>query len=126
MSLFCEQITGLIQDKLEYENQSLGVQIRFDENFIGFDGHFPGKPVLPGVIMIKVMIRMYELYKKKEYRLSQIKKAKFIEPILAGMAASFFISANEKKDESALQGKIIKEEKIIAKISLILQETSAR
>ncbi len=122
MSLFNEQIIDLIQDKLEYQDGSLSVQIKFDKNFIGFEGHFPGNPVLPGVVMIKVMISMYELYQKKAYQLLQIKKAKFVEPILVDTLTSFFIRATEKEDQIVLQGKIVKDEKIISKISLILNE----
>ena len=121
MSVFSEQITELIKDKLEYQDETLSAQIKFNENFIGFKGHFPGNPVLPGVVMIKVMTQMFERYKRKEYLLSEIKKAKFIEPILADTMASFFVKADENEEEIKLMGKIVKSEKIIAKISLVLQ-----
>ncbi|MCK5098228.1 MAG: hypothetical protein KAR45_08985 [Desulfobacteraceae bacterium] len=122
MSLINQQINELIKDKLEYQNDSLNVQVKFDENFIGFQGHFPGNPVLPGVVMIKTMTLMYELYKKKEFTLSQIKQAKFIEPVFADTLTSFFVKSNIDKEGIKLQGKVFKSEKVIAKISLILQE----
>ena len=122
MSLINQQITELIKDKLEYQDDSLNVQVKFDENFIGFKGHFPGNPVLPGVVMIKTMTLMYELYKKKKFTLSQIKQTKFIEPVFADTLTSFIVKSNIDKEGIKLQGKVIKSEKIIAKISLILQE----
>ncbi|CCK81997.1 uncharacterized protein TOL2_C38410 [Desulfobacula toluolica Tol2] len=77
--------------------------------------------------MIKTMTLMYELYKKKEVTLSQITQAKFIEPVFADTVTCFIVKANRDKlnrDKQTikLQGKVLKSEKIIAKISLILQE----
>ena len=68
------------------------------------------------------MTRMYELYKSQKYFLSQIKQAKFIEPVSAETLISFFVKADSNKDEIKLNGKVFKSEKIISKISLILQE----
>ena len=122
MSLINQQITELIKNKLEYQDDSLNVQIQFDKNFIGFQGHFPGNPILPGVVMIKTMTIMYELYNKKKFTLFQIKQAKFIEPVLADTLISFIVKSNIDKEGIKLQGKVLKSEKVIAKISLILQE----
>ena len=121
MSVFSDQIAELIDDKLEYQEGTLTAQMKFNESFIGFNGHFPGNPVLPGVVMIKVMTQMFARYKKKEYLLSQIKKTKFIEPIFADNMASFFVKVDENEEEIKLEGKILKSDKIIAKISLVLQ-----
>ncbi len=122
MSLLDNQITELIKDKLEYQEENLNLCVKFDKNFIGFDGHFPNNPVLPGVVMIKVIIKMYELYNKKEFTLSQIKQAKFIEPVLADTLTSFHVKSENDIDGIKLQGKVLKSDKIIAKLSLVLQE----
>ncbi len=122
MSLIHRQINKLIQNNLEYLQDGLNVQIKFDKNFIGFQGHFPDNPVLPGVVMIKTMICMYELYKKKSFTLLQIKQAKFIEPVFADTAILFCVKSKINDTGIILQGKVIKEEKNIAKMSLILQE----
>ncbi len=122
MSLINRQINKLIQDKLEYLQDGLNVQIKFDKNFIGFQGHFPDNPVLPGVVMIKTMISMYELYNKKSLTLIQIKQTKFIEPVFDDTLISFFVKSKIDDKSIILQGKVIKEQKIIAKISLIVQE----
>ncbi len=125
MSLLDAQIKKIVKDKLVYqENEStVSAEIKFTENFIGFHGHFPNNPVLPGVVMIKVVIKIYELYKGKEYVLSVIKKAKFAEPVFAGDIILFSVKADEGEDGIKLMGKVIKSEKNIAKISLVLQNT---
>lgn len=122
MSLIHRQINELIQDQLEYIDDGLNLEIKFDKKFIGFQGHFPGNPVLPGVVMIKTMISMYELYQKKSFILSQIKQAKFIEPVFADTSILFFVKSKIDDKGIILQGKVVKAQKIIAKISLILQE----
>ncbi|MAF94763.1 MAG: hypothetical protein CMM60_03280 [Rhodospirillaceae bacterium] len=122
MSLVNKQITDLVKNNLEYHDKTLCTKIKFDKSFVGFSGHFPDNPVLPGVIMIKVMTVMYELFKEKKYRLAQIKQAKFIEPILNDAIVNFFITINSENDNIILQGKILKSEKIVSKISLVLQE----
>jgi 3-hydroxyacyl-[acyl-carrier-protein] dehydratase len=121
MSLINKQLTELLKDRLQYNNPNLNAKIKFDKNFIGFQGHFPGNPVLPGVVMIKIMTIMLELFNKKKYILSQIKQAKFIEPVFADMTTLFTIKSEKDKDGIKLQGKVFKLKKIIAKISLVLQ-----
>ncbi|MCK5311848.1 MAG: hypothetical protein KAJ62_07055 [Desulfobacteraceae bacterium] len=122
MSLISKQIDKVIKDRIIYQEPNLTAQIKFNKNFIGFDGHFPNNPILPGIVIINVMIRMFELYKNQKYILSQIKQAKFIEPVSAETVISFFIKTDADKDGIKLNGKVFKSEKIISKISLILQE----
>jgi 3-hydroxymyristoyl/3-hydroxydecanoyl-(acyl carrier protein) dehydratase len=121
MSLITGQIDKLIKDKISYQDSTLTTQIKFDKKFIGFIGHFPGNPILPGVIIINVMMRMYELYNNKKHNLSQIKQAKFIEPVSADTIVSFFIKSDNLEDSIKLTGKVTKKEKIVSKVSLVLQ-----
>ena len=73
MSRLNTQLTDLIKDKLKINGPDLNAEIKFDKNFIGFNGHFPENPVLPGVVMIKVMIVMIELCKQKRYTFKDVK-----------------------------------------------------
>ena len=122
MSLLNRELIKLIKDKIEFKDSILSLKIQFDKNFIGFQGHFPYNPVLPGIIMIKIMTSMYELFNKKKYSLSQIKQVKFIEPVLVDNTIFFSINSVKDKDNIKLNGKVLKSEKVISKISLILQE----
>ena len=122
MSLINREITELIKDKILYHDSTLTTEIKFDKNFIGFIGHFPDNPILPGVVIINVMIRIYELYKNQKYTLSKIKQAKFIEPISVDTIIKFFVKSDIEQDGVKLQGKVLRSEKIISKISLVLQK----
>ena len=121
MSKLNTELTALIKNKLNYDDPDLNAEIKFDKNFIGFSGHFPENPILPGVVMIKIMTIMLELYHKKKYLLSQIKQAKFIEPVFADTPILFSIRSNVDSDGTKITGKVFNSDKIIAKISLILQ-----
>lgn len=56
----------------------------FPALFVGFQGHFPGKPILPGVCLIQAMLSLYEAYHSIPIRLVELKTAKFIAPVLPG------------------------------------------
>lgn len=122
MSKIDQEITDLLINKLQFSDKTLSTEIKFDKNFIGFNGHFPDNPVLPGIIMIKVMIKMYELFKKKEFFLSKIKKSKFMEPVLSSDHVTFKVIEKNSINGINLQGQVQKQEKTIAKISIILQD----
>ena len=53
----------------------------FPPDFIGFQGHFPAEPILPGVCEIQAVLVLLSSWKSKEIRLSAIKLAKFLAPI---------------------------------------------
>ncbi len=121
MSVLSNEIDALIKNSMDYYDSTLSLSIKFPGNFIGFQGHFPNNPVLPGVVMIKVMIKMYEIFKKKPYVLSQIKQTKFMGPVFANDVVLFTQNTTQEKDEIKLTGKILKSDKIISKISLVLK-----
>ena len=56
----------------------------FTTSFVGFQGHFPGKPILPGVCLIQAMLSLSEAYHRIPIRLVELKTAKFIAPVLPG------------------------------------------
>ena len=53
----------------------------FDDDFMGFSGHFPGYPILPAVLQLLVARLLIEEQKGHEIRMSSIGKAKFMSEI---------------------------------------------
>lgn len=53
----------------------------FPEDFIGFQGHFPGNKILPGICQIQCIIIMLERWKKKRVMLKEIVLAKFLSSV---------------------------------------------
>ncbi|MDT8317011.1 MAG: hypothetical protein RQ824_03335 [bacterium] len=52
-----------------------------DKNFIGFEGHFPDLPILPGVIMVDMARILTEAMISCQVKISYIDKAKFTKQI---------------------------------------------
>jgi 3-hydroxyacyl-[acyl-carrier-protein] dehydratase len=51
-----------------------------------FDGHFPGAPVLPGVVLLDEAIRAIELADGGEPRRWRVASVKFLRPVAPGEA----------------------------------------
>jgi len=51
-----------------------------------FDGHFPGAPVLPGVVLLDEAVRAIELGEGGEPRGWRIASVKFLRPVAPGEA----------------------------------------
>ena len=68
-----------------------------DEYF--FKGHFPNKPIVPGVVLIEAMAqtagivvsKKYESYKEKSVLFMSVSKAKFRKPVFPNEEISFSV-----------------------------------
>ena len=52
---------------------------RFDLDFPGFDGHFPGNPIVPGIVQIMLVVRT--ACHDSVGQLQGIKRCKFTRPV---------------------------------------------
>lgn len=50
-----------------------------------FKGHFPGNPLLPAVVQAGLCVDAFSRRSGKAYELAQIKRAKFMRPLLPGV-----------------------------------------
>ena len=50
----------------------------FSPDFLGFSGHFPGRPVLPAVVQVLAAVSAVEEAEGSELELRRIDKAKFV------------------------------------------------
>lgn len=55
---------------------------RFPADFIGFQGHFPGKSILPGACQLQCLLSLLEKLGGKALALKEIVLAKYISPVL--------------------------------------------
>ncbi|OGV53120.1 MAG: hypothetical protein A2017_04580 [Lentisphaerae bacterium GWF2_44_16] len=74
-----KQISESIKS-VEKTNNTIQGTLSFDAGFKGFEGHFPGMPVLPGVILMKSVI----MFLNGKYALKKISNAKFSKSVLPG------------------------------------------
>jgi 3-hydroxyacyl-[acyl-carrier-protein] dehydratase len=72
---------------------------RFEDGFPGFDGHFPGAPILPAVVQIQVVAAMASEHARVPLALAGVESAKFLSPVRPGEAllASFKVTGSGEK-----------------------------
>ena len=91
----------------------------FPKKFIGFKGHFPNKPILPGVCKIQAALLVLEERKHKNIRLTEVILAKFFAPVTFNQELNFDLEEHPKSDsESTITVKVSCEDKKIAELQL--------
>jgi len=96
-------------------------ELLFDKRFPGFDGHFPGAPLLPGVIMLKIGVLMTELLLEKSLTLKKIKHAKFARSIYPHESIESRINIQTENEGYGIQAQIVKGDTLCAKFSFIVE-----
>lgn len=76
----------LINDFFEITKQDvfesqLNTMVRLQPGHPIFKGHFPGSPVVPGVVQLQIVKEILENYLSQEIRLSGLKTCKFLKVI---------------------------------------------
>ncbi len=77
------QIRRCMHDFL-VEGASFRANFIFGEDFIGFKGHFPGRPVLPGVCKVQAVVVMAEAARDQALRVDELTEVKFFKPVSVG------------------------------------------
>ena len=78
-SLFAAVRDCLVSRSGDNSSGGITAEYRFPEGFIGFAGHFPGNPVLPGIAQILAVLHAIS---NGRQRLHAIKSCKFLRPVL--------------------------------------------
>lgn len=63
------------------ESGELSAGFIFPDDFIGFQGHFPGGKILPGICQIQCALSMLERWRGEKAVLKEIISAKFFSPV---------------------------------------------
>ena len=84
MSEIFGQTRQCMSDLTETGPGELQARFLFPPEFIGFQGHFPGKPILPAVCEIQAALAMLEAWKGAPVALRDIVLAKFATPVTCG------------------------------------------
>ena len=73
----------------------------FPKDFVGFDGHFPGHPVLPAFIQILVTQCALQQRSARTWSLQRVKRAKFMKIVEPNQPVT--VTWTEKESEGNLQ-----------------------
>ena len=75
-------------------------EIVFDAGFRGFEGHFEGNPIVPGVCLIELVRVHAESALGKILEVSAIRNCRFRRPVLAGDAVTSKLKIDDAGDGS--------------------------
>ncbi|SET25146.1 hypothetical protein [Prevotella sp. kh1p2] len=87
-----------------------------------YRAHFPGKPVTPGVCIVKMLGELLELRLNTQLELREIRNLKFIAPISPvddGQIEVVFDQVTQAESAVQCKGSIVWGERIYTKFSLI-------
>lgn len=80
-------IARALEDGLQLKQEGEGwleAEIAFTEAFPGFAGHFPGFPILPGVILLQLGHALLKRAVSPEMKINAIEQAKFSRQVFPG------------------------------------------
>ena len=115
--------------EIEPNKKAVGIKnVTFNEPF--FQGHFPGNPIMPGVLVVEAMaqvsgiLAMHEGAKGRSVYFMSIDKAKFRKPVVPGDQLRFEATVLQKRNnvwkfagQTLVDGKVVAEAEFKAMIS---------
>lgn len=79
---------AVVQSEVAADGRSCRVVFRFDEGLDLFKGHFPGNPLVPGILQIEMAHYAAQTALGATCVVKEISKAKFIAPLYPGESAT--------------------------------------
>jgi 3-hydroxymyristoyl/3-hydroxydecanoyl-(acyl carrier protein) dehydratase len=103
--------------ELDPDRRIVGIKnVTINEPF--FQGHFPGRPVMPGVLILEAMSQVY---------LTGVDGAKFRKPVVPGDRLRFEISVTKKRAPFwKMQGKAFVEEELVCEAGVTAMVTEEK
>ena len=98
-SVISEELRKRLGDHSQTADNEYLCTIHFDPAFRGFEGHFEGNPIVPGVCLIGLARVHAEQVLGKTLHITEISQCRFRSPILAGMTADCKLTVR-KQDNS--------------------------
>jgi hypothetical protein len=92
----------------------------FDQDFVGFDGHFPGNPMLPGVVQI--MAAALTAATDGPKRLIQLRRTKFVSMVRPGDAMSVRARCRDLPEGILVDAECSTKDGLCAHIKLLLEK----
>ena len=119
--MLLHQFTSLISE--QKETNSLTSVLKINANHQIFEGHFPGQPVTPGVILIQLFKEEAERFYSKSFKIEQTNQAKFLVVVTPQEDDEIELQSVflEKEDQIQLTGKALQKNNVVIKLKLILK-----
>jgi len=121
VNILMQEINKSMYDLSESPGGKITARFIFSSAFSGFKGHFPGRPILPGVCKIQAVVAMLEKWHEENVCLTEISMAKFFAPVSCNQ--EILISSGklvDGLDETKIKASVTSGDKKIADLQLKL------
>ncbi len=104
------------------ENNETEVSVWINKDYPVYQGHFPGHPITPGVMLVQLCIDVIDSQLGKDYELASAKNVKFILPHYPQESPN--LSIRFGGSQGNMNVKILSGDKVIAKMTFELRPVS--
>lgn len=119
MSQIARQIRECMSDLGQADDGTLTARFVFPAEFLGFQGHFPGEPVLPAVCEIQGAVAMLEAWRNRRVGLREIILAKFSAPVTCDEELVYACSVTKEDPHGAVvKATVAKDGRAVARFRL--------
>jgi 3-hydroxyacyl-[acyl-carrier-protein] dehydratase len=91
----------------------------FDQSFIGFNGHFPDRAIMPGVMILKAAMIGVELMLGQPVKITNIKQAKFVRIVYPGEIITIHLRLQKKEGLTDISAQVYRRDELCAKFTVI-------
>ena len=122
-SIIQSELLKRVQNFQRHDDGSYSAAITFDPAFTGFDGHFPGNPIVPVVCQLSaVEVLVHLALGRQDVKLSTISLMKFRAPLVPNDTATFVFTIAQNENDITVKADVSTlKQKNTAKFKLILQ-----
>lgn len=87
-SVISGELRKRLRDCVQTAENEYSCTVDFDPGFTGFEGHFEGNPIMPGVCLVELARVHAEQALNKNLRTVEISQCRFRSPVLGGMSVN--------------------------------------
>ena len=99
-SIIQSELLKRVRDFQRHDDGSYSAAITFDPAFTGFDGHFPGNPVVPAVCQLSaVEVLAHLALGREDLKLATISLMKFRAPLVPNDTATFTFTLTQLEND---------------------------
>ena len=122
-SIIQSELLKRVQNFQRHDDGSYSAAVTFDPAFTGFDGHFPGSPIVPAVCQLSaVEILAHMALGRQDLKLSTISLMKFRTPLLPNDTATFVFTVTQNENDITINADVsTPKQKNTAKFKLLFQ-----
>ncbi len=109
---------------IERQELEIHVSVTLNSSHALFNGHFPGNPVVPGVLLVQLATEAYGDAVGLSLKLSMVEQAKFLVPIYGKEDQILHLIITELEaiaDEKRIDAKLSNQDQLCCKFKLKLK-----